>query len=190
MKPEVLLTFDDGPTEYLSEILSILQAEDVQALFFWQSDLLDQDEGSLGRVLDEGHLIGSHAHSHPKLPDLSYEEQLEEIRKSKERLEKLMGRGITRFRPPYGLYNEDTMKIAEELGLEVVLWKVASWDWQHETNEKQIVENVREHTEAGDIVLLHELPQTVKVLPKLIDQLRRKGLALSRPHTHLNLIGK
>ncbi|HEU5141029.1 MAG TPA: polysaccharide deacetylase family protein [Bacillales bacterium] len=189
-EPEVLLTFDDGPTAYLPEMLSVLREKRVQALFFWQSSLLNQDDIPWRQVIDEGHLIGNHAHSHPKLPELSYDEQFEEIGKSKERLERLTGREITRFRPPFGLYNEDTMEIAKKLGLEVVLWQVASWDWKLKENKSQIIENVREHTESGDIVLLHELPQTVKVLPELIDQLRKKGHALSRPHSHLTLKGK
>ncbi|HET7578802.1 MAG TPA: polysaccharide deacetylase family protein [Bacillales bacterium] len=188
-KPEVLLTFDDGPTEFLPELLSILKKENAQGLFFWQSSLL-KEAVPWKRVLDEGHLIGSHAHSHPKLSNLSYEEQYKEMENSKRQLEKLVGREIHYFRPPYGLYNEDTMKIAEELNLKVVLWQVASWDWKHETGEHQIIENVREYTQAGDVILLHELPQTVKVLPEVIQALREKGLWLSAPHAKLQLAGK
>lgn len=188
-KPETLLTFDDGPTEYLPELLSILKKKNVQGLFFWQSSLL-KEEVPWRRVLDEGHLIGSHAHSHPKLPDLSYEEQHEEIGNSKRQLERMTGREIRYFRPPYGLYNEDTMKIAKELNLEVVLWQVASWDWQHKTNEHQIVGNVRKYTQSGDVILLHELPQTMKVLPEVILTLREKGIPLAAPHTEPLLTGK
>lgn len=188
-KPEVLLTFDDGPTEYLPELLSILKKEKVQGLFFWQSGLL-KEEVPWRRVLDEGHLIGTHAHSHPKLSELSYEEQFAEIEGSKRQLEQLIGREIRYFRPPFGLYNEDTMKIAEKLNLKVVLWQVASWDWKHETNENQIVENVQEYTQAGDVILLHELPRTVKVLAEVIRALREKGLRLSKPHSNLHLTEK
>ncbi|HET7521936.1 MAG TPA: polysaccharide deacetylase family protein [Bacillales bacterium] len=186
-KPEVLLTFDDGPTEYLPEILSILKAEDVQGLFFWQTALVGDDGSPWQRVLDEGHLLGSHAHSHPMLTELSYEAQLEEMETSINILEQLTGESVRWFRPPYGLYNEDTIKIAEKLNLDIVLWQVASWDWQHETNEDRIIENVREYTGPGDLVLLHELPQTVNVLRELIGTLRQKGIRLSRPYTALRM---
>jgi peptidoglycan/xylan/chitin deacetylase (PgdA/CDA1 family) len=185
-KPKVLLTFDDGPTEYLPEILSILKAENVQGLFFWQSQRLNENV-PWQRLFRDGHFIGSHAHSHPMLTKLSYEEQFEEMKKSKAGLKRLTGQTVKWFRPPYGLYNEDTMKVAGVLDLEIVLWQVASWDWKHETDCHQIVENVAEYTKPGDIVLLHELPQTVKILTILIRTLRKQGLLFSEPHTTLKL---
>lgn len=180
-KPEVLLSFDDGPTKYLPEILSVLRDEDVQGLFFWQSSLVEENV-PWRRLLGEGHMLGGHADTHVMLPELSYEDQLGEIVTSKKRLEQLTGETLTRFRPPYGLYNDETMEIANGFGLDVVLWSVASWDWKHETNEAQIIENIRAHAKPGDIVLLHELPQTVDVLPELIRVLREKGLRFPRPH--------
>jgi peptidoglycan/xylan/chitin deacetylase (PgdA/CDA1 family) len=182
----VLLTFDDGPSEYLSAILSILKAENVQAGFFWQTNRFGVEK-SWQRVLSGGHVIGTHSHSHQKLPDLPYDQQYREIQTSKEVLESAIGKTINWFRPPYGLYSEDTMKAAEKLDLDVVLWQVASWDWKHEEDEEMILENVLGHVSAGDIVLLHELPQTVRILPSLIKALREKGFKLSVPHSEINL---
>lgn len=164
-----------------------MQREDVQALFFWQTQLVNDKEIRWRDVLDQGHEIGIHSHSHPKLSDLTFEEQFREIHDSKKRLESLTGQVITRFRPPYGLYNEDTMTIAKSLGLDIVLWKVASWDWKHDADGNKIVENVAGNTSPGDIVLLHELPQTVKILQDLIQTLRGKGLQFARPHSPLTL---
>ncbi|MCP8615688.1 polysaccharide deacetylase family protein [Salirhabdus salicampi] len=177
----VLLTFDDGPTEYLSEILSILDEKNVQGVFFWQSNLLTNGT-PWKRVLSNGHLIGSHAHSHPNFEELIYEEQYEEVRRSKEMLEKMIGNRIEIFRPPYGLYDSNTHRVANELNLRIILWKVASWDWKHGLDEvDDIVENVVDNVSKGDIVLLHELPQTIEALPRIIDGIRQKGLVLAEP---------
>lgn len=184
----MLLTFDDGPTDYLLDILSILRQENVQAIFFWQSNLIHDGESRWKEVLDQGHRIGTHAHSHPKLTELTYEEQLYEIQFSKERLEAFIGRTITQFRPPHGLYNEDTLTIAKKLGLDLILWQVASWDWMHEKSNEYIVKNVVNYTSPGDIVLLHELPQTVEVLRELIRTLKNKGFLFAKPHAPLRLI--
>jgi peptidoglycan/xylan/chitin deacetylase (PgdA/CDA1 family) len=62
------------------------------------------------------------------------------------------------FHPPYGLFNDITHNVVNELGLRMVLWKVASWDWMHETEVDQIVGNVVKNVSKGDIILLHELP--------------------------------
>jgi peptidoglycan/xylan/chitin deacetylase (PgdA/CDA1 family) len=176
----VLLTFDDGPTKYLPMILSILEQKQVQAGFFWQSNLITK-ETPWESVLSQGHLIGSHAHSHPKFIDLTYEEQFIEVQKSKQSIETLIGKSIRLFRPPYGLYNDTTHEVIQKLGLQMVLWRVASWDWKHENEMHQIIENVVENVTKGDIVLLHELPQTCKALPKIIDGIRSKGLELAFP---------
>lgn len=183
-REKVLLTFDDGPTDHLPEILSILKEEQVQALFFWQTNRLHQ-EAPWRRVLQEGHEIGTHTHSHPKLPELSRCRQHEEIAGSKEKLEHLLQRKIAYFRPPYGLYDETTIAVARQLDLSVVLWQVASWDWKHASDPENIVANVVQYTNAGDLVLLHELPQTVRVLKRLIRALKEKGLTMQKPHEPL-----
>lgn len=185
-KPEIVLTFDDGPTKYLGGILSILHKANVQGVFFWQTNHLRNDT-RWKEVLDEGHFIGTHSRSHPKLPDLPYCEQYQQIQSSTEKLELTTGKKVNLFRPPYGLYNEDTITAAKKLGLDVVLWQVASWDWKHEEDEEMILKNVLEHVSPGDIVLLHELPQTVKILPELISALRKKGFVLSARHSELVL---
>jgi peptidoglycan/xylan/chitin deacetylase (PgdA/CDA1 family) len=136
--------------------------------------------------LENGHQLGSHAHSHQILTELSYEKQYKEIKYSKDRLEAMIGRSIRCFRPPYGLYNEDTVSILNQLQMKMILWQIASWDWMHQQDEEKIIENVLKYVKPGDIILLHELPQTVNVLPKLIHGIREKGYKLSKPHELLN----
>lgn len=138
-------------------------------------------------VLDHGHVFGIHGHSHRLLTELSFEEQLCEIRESKVLLESSTGAPVKWFRPPYGLYNEDTMRVVKTLDLEMVLWHIASWDWKHSKDEECILENVFDHIGPGDIVLLHELPQTLRILPTLIRGIRNKGLNFSLPQTILSM---
>lgn len=136
--------------------------------------------------MESGHQIGSHAHSHRILTKLSYEEQYAEIKYSKDKLEAKIGESIHWFRPPYGLYNEDTMSILNQLQMKMILWQIASWDWMHQQDEEKIIENILNYVKPGDIVLLHELPQTVDILPKLIHGIRKKGYKLSKPDEVLN----
>ncbi|MBP3950725.1 polysaccharide deacetylase family protein [Bacillus suaedae] len=185
---EIILTFDDGPTNLLDDILTILNKNKVQALFFWQTGMLPSGN-KLEKVLSDGHLIGTHSHSHRILTELSYEEQYNEMLKSKILLEQALHEPIRLFRPPYGLYNDETFKVAKALNLEIVLWSVASWDWKHPKDPHQIIENVVDHIEAGHTVLLHELPQTVTILDSLIREIRKKNLTFSSPHTVVQLEG-
>jgi peptidoglycan/xylan/chitin deacetylase (PgdA/CDA1 family) len=117
------------------------------------------------------------------LTKISYEEQLHDIAESKEKLEHLVGCPITWFRPPHGLYNEETIKVCNQLKLSVVLWNISSWDWKHASDQEKIIENVLTHVSPGDIILLHELPQTLNMLPTLIHGIREKGFHLAKPFT-------
>ncbi|WP_205439412.1 polysaccharide deacetylase family protein [Halobacillus ihumii] len=170
----VVLTFDDGPSKVLTQILDILEAEDVPAIFFWQSRLL-YSERPWKRVLQEGHIIGSHTTKHPNLVKLPYEKQFEEIQNSITKIERITGSKIEYFRPPFGQYNADTIEAAKQLNVTPVMWRIASIDWELKEDPQQIMTNVIDHLEDGAVLLMHELKQTVEVLPELIKAIREKG---------------
>ncbi|HWI55399.1 MAG TPA: polysaccharide deacetylase family protein, partial [Desulfobacteria bacterium] len=174
----VVLTFDDGPGRYLPQILDVLKMENVPALFFWQTRLL-HPKRPWRRVLEEGHMIGSHTCKHPDLCKMDYRQQYDEIFRSKQRLENTIGQPILYFRPPFGQYNTWTIKALEDLDLTPVMWSVASMDWELKANPERIVSNVVLNLEEGAIVLLHELPQTLLVLRELIRQIRNQGYSFS-----------
>jgi peptidoglycan/xylan/chitin deacetylase (PgdA/CDA1 family) len=173
-KPSVVLTFDDGPSELLSEIVDVLRAENIQATFFWQSQLLNKAT-PWKRVLAEGHLIGTHSTEHLDLTTLSYKQQYEDLANSVQTIEQIIGQKVVYFRPPYGQFNEETVEAALNLRLETVLWRVASVDWELENDPQKILTNVVDHLEDGAIILLHELKQTLEILPDLIQAIKTRG---------------
>ncbi len=174
----VILTFDDGPGRVLPKLLDILKKEEVQAMFFWQSRLLYKDR-PWKRVLDEGHLIGTHSCKHPNLTKLSYAEQFEELENSKLKIHEITGSPVTYFRPPFGQYNLETIKAAQDLGLTTVMWRISSMDWELARRPEEILQNVIQNLENGAIILLHELQQTIQVLPDLIKKIRAEGYEFS-----------
>jgi peptidoglycan/xylan/chitin deacetylase (PgdA/CDA1 family) len=73
--------------------------------------------------------IGCHTHRHPAVGMLSYQEQLEEIGKSKELLEQHLRLPVKHFSYPFGsrkflgskrYYNDDSIKASKASGLEMV----------------------------------------------------------------------
>lgn len=162
----------------LPQILDILKQEDVQAMFFWQSRLL-YPARPWQRVLDEGHIIGTHSMKHRNLVQLSYEEQYQDIRNSAAHIEKTTGTPVVYFRPPYGRFNSNTLKAVQALGLTTVMWRVASMDWELKEDPIQIIKYVTENLEDGAIILLHELEQTVAILPRLILAIKEQGYSFS-----------
>ncbi|MFC3212166.1 polysaccharide deacetylase family protein [Planomicrobium okeanokoites] len=171
----VILTFDDGPSRVLPDILDVLKATGTPAVFFWQTRLLHK-ERPWKRVLAEGHQIGTHTVNHRNLADrMTQQQQYDELKKSVDKLERITGRPVAFFRPPYGQFNDDTLRAANQLKLKTVMWRIASMDWELKDEPDQIVANVVDHLEDGAIILLHELSQTVKVLPQLIAAIKEQG---------------
>ena len=171
---KVVLTFDDGPSRQLTNILEILNKKNVPAMFFWHSNLLYK-ERPWKRVLEEGHIIGSHAANHKNLARLTKEQQYKQIKFSIDKIEEITRTKVRYFRPPFGQYNEDTISILHELGLVPVMWEITSFDWEIKSTRETIIHNVVEHVQDGSVILLHELKQTVTALPQIIDGIREKG---------------
>jgi peptidoglycan/xylan/chitin deacetylase (PgdA/CDA1 family) len=174
LEKTVVLTFDDGPSKVLTQILDVLKSEQVQAVFFWQSRLL-YAERPWNRVLNEGHLIGTHSTRHLNLVKLSFEEQYKELKNSVTKIETIIGQRVKYFRPPFGQYNQDTLRAASELNLTPIMWRISSMDWELKDNPQQIIANVADQLEDGSIILLHELRQTVEILPELIKKIKEQG---------------
>ncbi len=84
-------------------------------LFFQKSDL--QTLNNLG------HIIGLHSHNHPTLLEkLSYDEQKNEYEKSLSFISTILGKpknNIKCMSHPCGSYNEDTLQILKELGIDL-----------------------------------------------------------------------
>jgi peptidoglycan/xylan/chitin deacetylase (PgdA/CDA1 family) len=80
-----------------------------------EPDTLSADEL---RLLAEGGLveIGAHTVTHPALTQLTADEQLVEMRSSKERLEELVGASVGGFSYPYGIHDAGTAARARAVG--------------------------------------------------------------------------
>ncbi|MEP7263541.1 MAG: polysaccharide deacetylase family protein [Bacteroidota bacterium] len=68
-------------------------------------------------------VIGAHTHLHPSLGALNYEQQLIEIKESKDILEKILQTTITHFSYPFGTshdYNNHTLDICRSLQFQLV----------------------------------------------------------------------
>ena len=62
---------------------------------------------------------GAHTVTHPVLPDLSVQSQMEEIQRSKTFLETTVGRPVTCFAYPHGKYDSNTMSAVRDAGFTI-----------------------------------------------------------------------
>lgn len=160
MATRCLLSFDDGPREFVtSAVLDTLAEAQVTAVFFAVGERLSWAAGRrlAGRIVAEGHLLGNHCFSHARLVGLPPETIRQELETTQQAIER-EGEVRRVFRPPYGAIDARVASIAADLGYDVLLWNVDSLDWRMRS-EGAWLEHVK--TQIGqaplETVLLHDI---------------------------------
>ncbi len=177
----VALTFDDGPDKvYTPQVLDILREKGVRATFFLIGSRVEEDSDVAKRIADEGHSIGNHTYSHPKLTKASPRLQ-QELTQAREALGRL---GITDngfFRPPYGAAEPSLIEQAASLGYRVAMWSVDSLDWRG-LSRAEVIRNIQGYVEPGSVILQHsaggpgeDLSGSVLAVGDIIDSLTAQG---------------
>jgi peptidoglycan/xylan/chitin deacetylase (PgdA/CDA1 family) len=134
---ELALTFDDGPNPaWTPQLLDIFAAHNAHATFFLVGKFAQAEPALVRRIADAGHLIGNHSWSHPNLARISSRRIREELTRTRDTLEQLIGKPICFFRPPYGARRPVTLRIAKELGMTPVTWNAMTNDWEEPSADR------------------------------------------------------
>jgi peptidoglycan/xylan/chitin deacetylase (PgdA/CDA1 family) len=102
----------------LPRLLDLYARHDIKCTFYFTGMFAEQSPESVELVKGHGHEIGCHGYDHSpeKAFDvLSYDEQVNELKKAKSAIEKLAG-SIESFRAPMLRINEATVRALEETG--------------------------------------------------------------------------
>lgn len=180
-----LLTFDDAPDGHAVQIAEILQEHDAPAIFFVNGMYLETDEGKedLQTIHDMGFEIGNHTYTHPNLPDLSKEEQREEIVAVNDLVEEIIGERPRFFRAPFGLNTDYTEQVTKEERMELMNWTYG-YDWEAEYQEPEALADIMVNTELlndGANLLMHDREWTEGAVEDIVTGLRDKGYELVDP---------
>jgi peptidoglycan/xylan/chitin deacetylase (PgdA/CDA1 family) len=183
-RPEVALTFDDGPTPpYTGQILDVLERYGVCATFFCVGLHAGVHTEEIVRMREQGHGLANHTWSHPYLPDLSRPQLVAQIERTREALAEASGGAAPAlFRPPYGARTPQLMSWLGELtDITIALWDVDAGDWARPGAE-HITTNAVRQARPGSVILLHDgggdRSQTVAALPALIEGLLARGFSI------------
>lgn len=194
-KGKVILSFDDGPNpQQTPYILDILAKHNVPGSFFLVGHRVKQHPNLVEKILaTRTHVIGNHSWDHPNFHEISSEEQIDEVLKTKEILPSPIGQLF--FRYPYGNSTCDANKFIRQQGYKIVGWHIDSCDWAFDSHGfvdskealscgvlpqnthnfvNHVVSSIRAHN--GGILLMHEIhPSTVRQLEEIVIQLKNSG---------------
>lgn len=80
---------------------------------------LFMEEQQIRDLHNKGHVIGLHSHSHPtRIENLSHQEQLNEYKQNYNILADITGEKLRVMSHPCNSYNNDTLKVLHDLGIE------------------------------------------------------------------------
>lgn len=168
-KKTIAFTFDDGPSgEYTIDIVNELLKNKARATFFMVGSKMYTYEKSLLYAYQNKMEIGSHTYNHINLKKAKETLAKEELEKTDIIYNEITGSNIKLLRPPYGAYNDKTLK---NYDYAFITWNIDTNDWRYR-NSKYIEEHILSHVTDGSVILMHDSYKTTveavrNVLPKL-----------------------
>ncbi|MBS1723831.1 MAG: polysaccharide deacetylase family protein [Armatimonadetes bacterium] len=170
----VALTFDDGPSPFTTPtVLDSLKKHHAKATFFLVGQMIHRREYLLRRMMAEGHVIGNHSWSHPYHPDPA--KAKDEVRRTNQAIHQVTGFYPAVFRPPGGIMDSWTARLAKAQGLPSVIWTGSSADTAT-TSSAVVYRNVVAAAHPGAIILMHDVKShTAAAVPAILATLEKKG---------------
>ncbi|MFS0820467.1 polysaccharide deacetylase family protein [Bacillus sp. 1P02SD] len=179
----VYLTFDDGPHKVSKDILALLDQYDAKATFFMLDNNIKHYPDAVIEMVNKGHSVGLHGVTHDK--NKFYESSksvVGEMDQTQQTILELTGIETDLIRTPFGSspYMTDDYKAAvETAGYKMWDWNIDSRDWQFRDSRyvDSVIDQLNKLNRANQpiVILLHERPETLAHLPKLLDYLKEQG---------------
>lgn len=162
----VALTFDDGPTENVNEILPLLEKYNVKATFFLIGQDMEKFPQEAKKMVEAGHQVGNHTYSHNRMIFKSPSFIKKEIEKTDQLIREAGYEGEIDFRPPnskklvglpYYLYKQKK---------DTITMNIEPDTFYTDTDDR--IQYVKEKIIPGSIILMHPMYDDIdKVLAEI-----------------------
>lgn len=170
----VYLTFDDGPEDGIVEfVIKELEKYGYKATFFCRGDNAETHPELLKMLYNKGHSIGNHTYNHLHSYEVNANKYTDDVNKADELLNTKL------FRPPHGsLTIRAWLKLHKKY--RIFFWSLNSGDSDMQKyNFQQSIDNLKNNTTSGDIVLFHfchrHEKETMQLLPIYLQWLHKQG---------------
>ncbi|MFI1725818.1 polysaccharide deacetylase family protein [Streptomyces sp. NPDC020489] len=174
----VFLTYDDG-AEQDERFVDMVRALRLPVSMFLTDSVVGPGYGHFARLRSVGASIQNHTLDHPALRGLPYAGQRAEICGQQDKLKSRFGLRPSLLRPPYGTYDDTTLRAAADCGLAaVVLWRASmeDGDLTYPRGERRLA--------PGDIVSVASRGATgltlVERTARLLCEIQGAGLTVGR----------
>jgi peptidoglycan/xylan/chitin deacetylase (PgdA/CDA1 family) len=164
------LTMDDGQTQ-LPEAIPLMQAAHIRFTMFLIAPVAAKNPSFFKQLVSAGGVIEDHTITHPEMKGKSYAFQQHEVCGARTSLEQTFGTQMTFFRPPFGDYDQTTLRVVHDCGLK------AAFYWSETVNDGKVFYQTADHHIApGDIILMHFRPAFVQDVVAALTAIHDAGL--------------
>ncbi len=191
--PEILFTFDDGPSPVLTgKVLDTLAKYHVQAIFFVTGAMTASKDKRvpplLRRMQADGHIIANHTQLHLDECRTTEEKANADLDDGKATIERVTGFPLAWIRIPFGARCDRVDAMLAARGLWHFHWDLDPQEWKHKDPEQAFQYVTRElaRTHGRTVLLMHDIqPATVAALPRILawiaEENARRTKAKRRP---------
>ncbi len=183
----VALTFDDGPhPQGTPAVLEALREAGAPATFFLAGEQVVARPSLASEIVAAGHRVELHCFRHRNQLRLTPGQVIDDAERCREAIEEATGEAVGDYRPPYGIFSGPGLRAIRGRGWRPVLWSLWGRDWDRGASAASIARRATAGARAGDVLLLHDADfysapgswaQTAAALPRIIDELGRRGLS-------------
>ena len=173
----IALTFDDGPTKNVDQLLPLLDEYNAKSTFFLIGNEIEKHPEEAKKLVEAGHQIGNHTYSHKRMVLKSPSFIEEEIEKTDELIRSIGYQGEIDFRPPYGKKFVGLPYYLNKTNRETIMWSLDPETYYRNVDEK--INYVMENIQPGSIILLHPMYDqtggTLQVVETILKELTKEG---------------
>ncbi|MYW00441.1 polysaccharide deacetylase family protein, partial [Streptomyces sp. SID3343] len=180
----VFLTIDDG-AEKDPKFSRMMRELGVPFSAFLTGDVARSDYGYFRDLVERGNAMHNHTLNHPDLRTLDYPQQRTEICRQQDELGRELGTRPRLFRPPFGEYNQDSLRAAASCGI------TAFALWNEEVFPDRMEYRYDHRLKPGDIILTHfRGPRNwqggmTDMVRRVVDTATAQGFAIARLEDYL-----
>lgn len=175
----ICLTFDEGyENGYTAQILDTLAQKNIKAIFFCTYDYVKDNPTLVRRMINEGHIVGNHSYNHYNMTQIDLEAASDEITMMHDYVAQMFQYEMKYFRFPEGVFSEQTIALAADLGYRSVFWSFAyaDWDRDNQPDEAEAYNRIVSSVHDGEIMLLHAVSKSnADILGRVIDDIEKEG---------------
>jgi peptidoglycan/xylan/chitin deacetylase (PgdA/CDA1 family) len=184
-RPEVALTFDDGPSPKTTpQVLQTLAQAGARATFFIVGRKARQHPELVREIAAAGHELGLHGFEHDRLFSLRSSNRVAaDIRRTQAAIAEAGVAEPTLFRPPIGFVSHFTVWGARKAGVTLVGCSARAFDGFQSASPDKVVTRLTRALQPGALLALHDasehddyVPASLSALPRVLEAVRARSL--------------